>query len=160
MPRPLTPGIIAVGIAAILVVVPTACSSGDSEDAGIPATTPAVEPIETADAIPTETEQAATPTTPTDPRTLTGTWTASDGQTISFGSDGRCDNAYYVNGEPFDIGGPMYCALSTAPDSAGRYRLIVRQASNKATYSVEFIDADSASVYDREGALIYRITRF
>ena len=94
------------------------------------------------------------------PQSIAGTWTASDDETITFSDDGPCENAFYSDGKPLDIGGPMTCHLSTKPDSSGRYQLIVRQSPNKMTYLVEFTGGDTASVYTRKGGLLYTMSRF
>ncbi|MCX2934992.1 hypothetical protein ORI20_32540 [Mycobacterium sp. CVI_P3] len=95
-----------------------------------------------------------------DPHSLVGIWSSSDGTADkTFADDGLCDGFYYSHGEPLDIGGPMFCQLSTQPDSAGRYKLIVSQSPNRSTYLVEFHGGDSASVYTTTGSLLYELTR-
>ena len=89
-----------------------------------------------------------------------GTWTSSDRETKVFRENGACEGAFYLEGKPLDIGGPMTCALSSKPDSSGRYQLMVRQSPNQATYLVEFKSSDEASVYTKSGQLLYTITRF
>lgn len=92
---------------------------------------------------------------------LVGTWSPSDGtseKTLDAG--GNCRGFFYNSGKPLDIGGPMSCQLSSAPDSSGRYRLLVTQGGNRATYLVEFDGADAASVYSKNGAFLYALTRF
>ncbi|WP_179476133.1 hypothetical protein [Mycolicibacterium vinylchloridicum] len=92
---------------------------------------------------------------------LVGTWESSDNTgTKSFSSDGRCDGFFYNSGKPLDIGGPMECALASKPDSAGRYKLVVTQGPNKATYSVQFSGDDAATVYAKDGTRLYDLTRF
>ncbi|MGK2882737.1 MAG: hypothetical protein ACSLE6_18750 [Mycobacterium sp.] len=97
---------------------------------------------------------------PAGPQTLAGTWTTSDGNTITFGDDGLCEGAFYVNGRPFDIDGPMACQLSNTPDQTGRYPLVVVQGPNRGAYLVEFDGDVSAAVYTRSGQRIYTMTRF
>ena len=92
---------------------------------------------------------------------LAGTWTASDGSSAKvFNEDGSCENAYYNDGKPLDIGGPMSCHLSSAADSDGRYKLMVTQGPNRATYLVEFHGADAADVLEPNGTLLYSLKRF
>ena len=92
---------------------------------------------------------------------LVGTWTPSDGTAEKiFTADGPCQNAFYSNGKPLDIGGPSSCQLSSSKDSDGRYKLLVTQGPNRATYLVEFHGTDSASVYTSKGAALYDLTRF
>ncbi|TDO15165.1 hypothetical protein EV580_3307 [Mycobacterium sp. BK086] len=92
---------------------------------------------------------------------LFGTWESSDNTgTKRFNSDGRCDGFFYNGGKPLDIGGPMECAISSKPDSAGRYKLVVTQGPNKATYSVQFSGDDAATVYAKDGTRLYDLTRF
>ncbi|WP_278262223.1 hypothetical protein [Nocardia sp. AG03] len=96
------------------------------------------------------------------PAAIAGTWTASDGSgTKTFGSDGgQCDGFYYSNGVPLDIGGPMTCTISSKPDTDGRYTLVVTQSPNRARYSVEFTDAEHATVFDSSGVALYDLERF
>lgn len=92
---------------------------------------------------------------------LAGTWTASDGSSAKvFSEDGSCENAYYNDGKPLDIGGPMSCHLSSAADSNGRYKLMVTQGPNRATYLVEFRGDDAADVLEPNGTLLYSLKRF
>lgn len=92
---------------------------------------------------------------------LAGTWTASDGSSAKvFSEDGSCENAYYNDGKPLDIGGPMSCHLSSAADSNGRYKLMVTQGPNRATYLVEFRGDDAADVLEPNGTLLYSLSRF
>jgi hypothetical protein len=92
---------------------------------------------------------------------LVGTWTPSDGTAEKvFTADGPCRNAFYSNGKPLDIGGPSSCQLSSTKDSDGRYKLLVTQGPNRATYLVEFHSADSATVYTSKGKILYTLTRF
>ncbi|WP_394613521.1 hypothetical protein JNUCC0626_26765 [Lentzea sp. JNUCC 0626] len=91
-----------------------------------------------------------------------GTWTASDGTgTKTFGGNGaQCDGFYYHQGKPLDIGGPMSCTLSSAPDAQNRYSLMVKQGPNQATFKIEFDQADHAVVYGSNGAKLYELTKF
>lgn len=92
---------------------------------------------------------------------LVGTWTPSDGTAEKiFSEDGPCENVFYNNGRPLDIGGAMSCQLSSAADSDGRYKLLVTQGPNRATYLVEFQGSDAAAVYTTKGTLLYNLTRF
>lgn len=92
---------------------------------------------------------------------LVGVWTPSDGTSEKvFDDSGRCENAFYADGRPLDIGGPMYCHVSQKADEAGRYKLLVEQGPNRATYLIEFHGEDSVSVYDKPGELIYSMARF
>lgn len=95
-------------------------------------------------------------------RTAVGTWTASDGTgTKTFGGNGaQCDGFYYHQGKPLDIGGPMSCTLSSAPDAQNRYSLIVKQGPNQATFKIEFDQADHAVVYGSNGTKLYELTKF
>ncbi|MEV6713447.1 hypothetical protein AB0M48_15575 [Lentzea sp. NPDC051208] len=95
-------------------------------------------------------------------QTAVGTWTASDGTgTKTFGGNGaQCEGFYYHQGKPLDIGGPMSCSLSSAPDSENRYSLIVKQGSNQATFKISFDKADHAVVYGSNGAKLYELNRF
>ncbi|HEX7303358.1 hypothetical protein [Lentzea sp.] len=95
-------------------------------------------------------------------RTAVGTWTASDGTgTKTFGGNGaQCDGFYYAQGKPLDIGGPMSCTLSSAPDERNRYSLMVKQGPNQATYKIAFDREDHAVVYGSNGAQLYELTRF
>lgn len=95
-------------------------------------------------------------------QTAVGTWTASDGTgTKTFGGNGaQCDGFYYHQGKPLDIGGPMSCTLSSAPDGENRYSLIVKQGTNQATFKIAFDKADHAVVYGSNGAKLYELTRF
>jgi hypothetical protein len=139
-----------ISAAVIASVALVACAPVDSKGPSSPA---ASRPPSPADSPP------PSPAT-SGPQSLGGTWTASDGETITFSDDGPCENAFYSDGKPLDIGGPMTCHLSSKPDSSGRYQLIVRQSPNKRTYLVEFTGDDKASVYTKNGELIYTITRF
>lgn len=94
---------------------------------------------------------------------LYGTWTSSDGtSTKSFSEDGRCRGFFYVSstGKQLDIGGPMSCQLSSSPDSSGRYKLLVTQGPNEATYLVEFDGSDAATVFTKSGKQLYQLSRF
>lgn len=94
---------------------------------------------------------------------LIGTWTSSDGtpeKTFGQGEIGNCSGFFYNGGKPLDTGGPMTCQLSAAADDSGRYRLLVTQTGNRATYLVEFSGSDEANVYTRDGELLYSLTRF
>lgn len=94
---------------------------------------------------------------------LYGSWTPSDGtSTKIFNESGSCRGFYYVSstGKPLDIGGPMTCQLSSSADSSGRYKLLVTQGPNEATYLVEFDGPDAATVYTRSGKELYQLTRF
>ncbi len=137
-------------VAAIAWVGLVACASVDSNRASSPVTS---RPASLASTQPPSPAASG-------PRSIAGTWTASDGETITFSDDGLCENAFYADGKPLDIGGPMTCQLSGKPDFSGRYPLIVRQSSNKMTYLVEFTGGDKASVYTKNGELIYTMTRF
>jgi hypothetical protein len=96
-----------------------------------------------------------------EPPSLAGTWTPSDGtQAKVFNDDGSCEGAYYADGRPLDIGGPMSCHMSSGADASGRYKLLVTQGPNESTYLVEFKGANSASVYTTSGKLLYTLTRF
>ena len=139
-----------ISAAAIASVALVACASVDSKGPSSPA---ASRPPSLADSPPSSRADSG-------PRSIAGTWTASDGETITFSDDGPCEDAFYSDGKPLDIGGPMTCHLSSKPDSSGRYQLIVRQSPNKMTYLVEFTGDDTASVYTRTGELIYTMTRF
>ncbi|MET9227280.1 hypothetical protein [Lentzea sp. NPDC003310] len=95
-------------------------------------------------------------------QTAVGTWTASDGTgTKTFGGNGaQCEGFYYHQGKPLDIGGPMTCTLSTAPDDQNRHSLLVKQGPNQATFKIAFDRADHAVVYGANGAQLYELTRF
>ncbi|MGV0791158.1 hypothetical protein [Mycolicibacterium sp. XJ1819] len=146
----LSGGALLIGAAVTVSVALVACAPMESERPSSPAAT---QPMTQADTPP------PSPVT-SGPQSISGTWTTSDGETITFSDDGPCEDAFYASGKPLDIGGPMTCHLSSNPDSSGRYQLIVRQEPNKATYLVEFTGADTASVYTRKGELIYTMTRF
>jgi hypothetical protein len=135
---------------AVASVALAACTSGDSTRLPAAATSAQTSPGYSQSAPPN-----ASP-----PGSIAGTWTTSDGERITFSDDGPCENAFYSNGKPLDIGGSMSCHLSNKPDSSGRYQLIVRQGGNRMTYLVEFSGDDSASVYTKNGELIYTMTRF
>ena len=139
-----------ISAAAIASVALVACAPVDSKGPSSPA---ASRPVTPADSPPPSPAASG-------PQSIAGTWTASDGETITFSDDGPCEDAFYSDGKPLDIGGPMTCHLSSKPDSSGRYQLIVRQSPNKMTYLVEFTGDDTASVYSRKGQLIYTMTRF
>jgi hypothetical protein len=135
---------------AIVSVALVACASVDSKGPSSPAAS-----------LPPSPAGSPPPSQATSgPQSIAGTWTASDGETITFSDDGPCENAFYSDGKPLDIGGPMTCHLSSKPDSSGRYQLIVRQSPNKMTYLVEFTGDDTASLYTKNGELIYTMTRF
>jgi hypothetical protein len=110
---------------------------------------------------PTTTTTQATTAGLRDPGILVGSWTSSDNTGVkTFGASGdRCEGFFYNGGQPLDIGGPMYCLLSSQPDSLNRYTLQVTQKPNQATYKVGFDSTDQATVYDG-GKVLYRLTRF
>ncbi|MGJ3191246.1 hypothetical protein [Paenarthrobacter sp. FR1] len=86
--------------------------------------------------------------------TLTGNWKADDGSgTKVIMSDGRCKGMYYSGGRPLDIGGGMTCSLSEKKGSNGRYSLVVSQPPNQASFQVEFIGENSATVYSGSNKL-------
>lgn len=94
---------------------------------------------------------------------LVGTWSSSDGtpeKTFGEADLGNCSGFFYNRGRPLDTGGPMTCQLSADPDAAGRYRLLVTQTGNRATYLVEFAGSNRADVYTKDGTLLYSLTRF
>ncbi|MFF0488665.1 SEFIR domain-containing protein [Nocardia sp. NPDC004068] len=96
------------------------------------------------------------------PSAMVGTWTSSDGtEAKSFTENGGlCDGFFYSGGRPLDIGGPAYCTLSTKPDAANRYTLLVRQSVNSGRYQVVFSSKDHAAVYDSNGTPLYELSRF
>lgn len=96
-----------------------------------------------------------------DPSILVGSWQSADNTIRTFsGSGGACAGFFYSNGQILDIGGPMSCVLSSQPDDAGRFTLVVTQSPNQANYRVLIESTDQVSVFDTGGDLLYRLTRF
>ncbi|WP_067654502.1 hypothetical protein [Nocardia harenae] len=85
------------------------------------------------------------------PEALVGTWTPSDGTApkIFTANGGTCTG----------FGAATTCTLAGAPDSAGRYALVVRQPAESARYGLEFVAADHLVVYDAAGARLYDLDR-
>lgn len=85
---------------------------------------------------------------------LVGVWQGDDGTGLkTVESDGRCSGMYYNAGEPLDIGGGMTCQLGEKRDD-GSYLLVVSQPPNERTYSVSFVDDDTAVLSDSSGTVV------
>lgn len=94
------------------------------------------------------------------PAGLVGAWAPSDGTAAKTftGNGGVCAGFYYRDGHPLDADGT--CTLTTAPDPAGRYTLLVELLPDSARYQLEFPAADHVVVYDQSGARLYELRRF
>ena len=82
---------------------------------------------------------------------LEGMWSASDGTTKSFGSNGVCNAG---NG-----GGPQTYAVSSNKDSKGYYTLVITRPFDEWTWLLQNSDADTVQVFDEAGNLQFTMTR-
>jgi hypothetical protein len=89
-----------------------------------------------------------------DPLSLEGMWSASDGSTKVFGSNGLCQN---MMAGP--IGGPQTYVLSGTKDSNGHYALLISQPPNKRTLYVNDSGENKVNVFDNSGNLLWTMTK-
>lgn len=89
-----------------------------------------------------------------DPLNLEGMWSASDGSTKIFGSNGLCQNMMAGH-----TGGSQTYVLSKTKDSNGRYTLLVSQPPNKRMLYVNDSSENKVDVFDNSGNLLWTMTK-
>jgi hypothetical protein len=89
-----------------------------------------------------------------EPLSLEGMWSASDGSTKIFGSNGLCQN---MMAGP--TGGSQTYVLSGTKDNNGRYTLVVSQPPNERTLYVNDSSENKVDVFDNSGNLLWTMTK-